>query len=190
MSLPLGQLERGAPLHRARAREGGARTYHRATAKLTMNCLAPAEHVWPAAAAPRALHRLLSDCSLRVQSDGMLRVGSPLDWSFGNAFPRLDCRTRLRHLEPGKGFVAVRVGGSFPAWVHERRLVSQGDMCSIEDRVTYETPGWLLARWVDERFVRQPLLELMLSCLRATAGLATCRTTEPLGEWLPEAVGT
>lgn len=152
-----------------------------------MSCSAPAAQVWPAATDARGFCRSLVDCSLRLPLADGLRSGTRLDWTFGGGLLALRCRTQVRHLEPGKRFVAVRVGGAFPLWVYERHVVTQGDTCTLEDRVTYEAPGWLLARWVDQRFVRQSLLELMESCMRATARLATFRTTPPHGEWLPGA---
>lgn len=156
------------------------------TVRLSTLYLAPAHHLWDAASEPRTLTRIASDGSLRLLPNAGLRVGSMLQWSIGSSRPSFECLTDIRQFDLGRGFLAERIRGSLPVFTHARRLQERGETSLLEDRIDYEAPGGVLSAWVDRRYIRDGLLQLLQLSHRATAGLAACKATEPEGEWIPK----
>lgn len=147
--------------------------------------LAPAHHVWNAVIEPRGLARRMSAANLSVDTE-RLRVGSHLKWEIGGRFLALRCRSEIRRLEAGSGFLCEGLSGSFPRWKHRRTLAPEGeDCCVLEDRIVYDTPGGFLSAFVDRHFVRDSLLELLMVTHRSAARLAACRVLPPAGAWEP-----
>ena len=147
---------------------------------------APARDVWEAAAHLKGFTSLDPDRAVRV-SDGALRSGSRLHWFLHQGFPTIDCETDVRTVTPGRGFLAVRQGGSFGAWTHLRVLETHSRGSLLQDRIAYTAPGGALSSWVDRRYVRESLLELLRQAHRATRSLAACPADKPEGEWEADA---
>jgi hypothetical protein len=57
----------------------------------------------------------------------------------------------------------------------------------LQDRIAYTAPGGALSSWVDRRYVRESLLELLRQAHRAARSLAACPADKPEGEWEADA---
>jgi ligand-binding SRPBCC domain-containing protein len=151
--------------------------------RVSTRFFAPAREVWIFASDRRALVRLGSERSLHMVTGGPLRVGTQFHWTLRDRFPALECRSQVRSVAIGSGFLCQGVSGSLPAWSHVRQIHDEGESCVLEDRISYESPGSVLAGWVDRRFIRDSVLDLSLGSHRAIRHLSACRSQLPEGQW-------